>query len=98
MPWYVPLLPILIMIGCVMSYMTYQSTGLWMHLLMLGFGVLMLPVTLMMVLFFRDPERAIGEGVVAPADGVVTEVSEVKLPNRDIEAKGKFQFIKNQHL
>ena len=42
-------------------------------------GVLFFMVTLavaMVVWFFRDPDREIGMGVVAPADGVVTGVEE----------------------
>lgn len=43
-------------------------------------GVLFFMVTLavvMVVWFFRDPDRDIGVGVVAPADGVVTGVEEL---------------------
>lgn len=39
-------------------------------------GALFLLATLFLANFFRDPERPIGEGVVSPADGVVTEVRE----------------------
>ena len=36
-------------------------------------GVLLL-VTGFFIVFFRDPERVIAQGIVAPADGVVTEI------------------------
>jgi len=41
---------------------------LWfLSFVFLGIGILIL-------LFFRDPERELSEGIVAPADGVVTEI------------------------
>jgi phosphatidylserine decarboxylase len=48
----------------------------------LRFGFLFLSIVLVLLsvvllIFFRDPERAIGAGVVAPADGVVREISKV---------------------
>ena len=35
-------------------------------------------LTLFLANFFRDPERALGEGLVSPADGKVTEVREAE--------------------
>ena len=39
-------------------------------------AVPVLAVALLMLNFFRDPERAPGEGMVAPADGVVQSIDE----------------------
>jgi len=44
----------------------------WFFLIVIGFIFLFTGVLL--GLFFRDPERRIGEGVVSPADGKVTRV------------------------
>lgn len=40
------------------------------------FGALL--ATVFLANFFRDPERPLGEGIVSPADGVVTEVREAE--------------------
>ena len=33
-----------------------------------------LGIAILFILFFRDPEREIAEGIVAPADGIVTDI------------------------
>jgi phosphatidylserine decarboxylase len=48
------------------------AAGLWTA------GALAVLLTLFLANFFRDPERAIAEGIVSPADGVVTEVREAE--------------------
>jgi phosphatidylserine decarboxylase len=39
-------------------------------------GALILVSFIPVLAFFRDPERTIGEGVVSPADGIVTRIEE----------------------
>jgi phosphatidylserine decarboxylase len=41
-------------------------------------GVVVLLFGLLFVVFFRDPERAIAEGVCSPADGVVSRIEETE--------------------
>jgi phosphatidylserine decarboxylase len=45
---------------------------LWLPLI----SILFLLIFLFFIIFFRDPEREIGEGIVAPADGKLTIVEE----------------------
>ncbi|KYK30202.1 hypothetical protein AYK20_04440 [Thermoplasmatales archaeon SG8-52-1] len=44
----------------------------------LFFGVLLLLKTVLFLIFFRDPDRIIGKGVVASADGKIREITDVK--------------------
>ena len=32
---------------------------------------------MLLIIFFRDPDRKIGEGIVAPADGKIREISKL---------------------
>lgn len=54
----------------------------------------LLAVSVLVLAFFRDPERRIGEGVVSPADGVVTR-AEVK---RGRAVVSVFMNIHNVHV
>jgi phosphatidylserine decarboxylase len=44
------------------------------HLLVVVLGFALLIIVIILSLFFRDPERKVGEGVVSPADGKVVRV------------------------
>jgi phosphatidylserine decarboxylase len=44
----------------------------------LGLAALLLLLALFLLNFFRDPERAPGEGIVSPADGVVQRIEEAE--------------------
>jgi len=41
-------------------------------------GVILLVLTLFFLIFFRDPDRSFGDGVVAVADGVIREITNVE--------------------
>jgi phosphatidylserine decarboxylase len=43
---------------------------------LLPISIIFLLITLFLLIFFRDPEREIGEGIVAPADGRLTVIEE----------------------
>jgi len=51
------------------AILTFTSEVPHHYWLALGFTIL----TFVLVLFFRDPERPIGEGIISPADGRVVE-------------------------
>jgi phosphatidylserine decarboxylase len=44
----------------------------------LFFAVLLLLKTVIFLIFFRDPDRVIGKGIVASADGKIREITDVK--------------------
>jgi phosphatidylserine decarboxylase len=58
----------------VRSYLE-PSTPAWYGLLLMLIGLGGLLFAAILILFFRDPDRAPGEGVVSPADGRVARVS-----------------------
>ena len=51
--------------------------------------------TCILVVFFRDPERNIGHGIVAVADGVIREISKVK--DKDVGECTKISTFMNIH-
>jgi phosphatidylserine decarboxylase len=58
--------------------------ALWLHPAWWALTGIVLPVWLFIVSFFRDPQRAIPadpDVLVSPADGVVTHVDEVEMPD-----------------
>ena len=46
--------------------------------ILLGLSLLLLLCFLFLLIFFRDPERRVGKGVVSPADGKIIKVDEVE--------------------
>lgn len=57
-------------------------------------GAILAALALFLAVFFRDPERAIGDGIVAPADGVVQGIREAGVYDR-IEI---FMNVHNVHV
>ncbi|HEX17723.1 MAG TPA: phosphatidylserine decarboxylase [Thermoplasmatales archaeon] len=43
--------------------------------------VLILILTIFVMIFFRDPERRVGEGIVSPADGRIIDINEIDDPD-----------------
>ena len=41
-------------------------------------SVFLFILTLFFVMFFRDPERKIGKGIVSPADGIIRDIYDVE--------------------
>lgn len=55
------------------------SAGLFLitdSIYFLGLSMLLITIFIPVLLFFRDPERRIGEGVICPADGKVMSIEE----------------------
>jgi len=52
-------------------------------------------MTILFLVFFRDPERNIGNGIVAPADGKIREISKIK--DEDIGECTKISTFMNLH-
>jgi phosphatidylserine decarboxylase len=48
----------------------------FMLLWLLPISIIFLIITIFFIIFFRDPVREIGEGIVAPADGKLTVIEE----------------------
>jgi phosphatidylserine decarboxylase len=71
-PIFILLFPVLLVVTAVLWYTAELSLAspLWIVL------VLLLPLTFLVIYFFRDPERPTAEGLVAPAHGKVLGVKE----------------------
>ncbi len=54
----------------------YLSEGFFKMIFVIG-GIFLFLLIVLLFIFFRDPERKIGAGVVAVADGVIREISEI---------------------
>ncbi len=75
-------------------------------LLGIGFAIISLPITLFMLLFFRDPNRQAdrkefpANEFVSPADGTVTDISDIDEPKIGGRAKkiGIFMSVFNVHV
>jgi len=75
-PWFfIPIVPVVLL--SLVAYLMRAGPVLAVALvyLFLGFFVF---VEVLMFVFFRDPERPIGKGIISAADGVVTRVVENK--------------------
>lgn len=48
----------------------------WLSLWFLAVFIPMFCVLVFFLIFFRDPERTIGEGIIAPADGKIRDIKE----------------------
>jgi phosphatidylserine decarboxylase len=74
-------------------------TNSWLSLFLLLLSVFFFLISCVLVVFFRDPERTIGEGVVAVADGKIREIA----PLNDSDVGGclrvsTFMNIQNVHV
>lgn len=70
-PAWIWALPIVIVTLAAVAYLLFKD------LTVLTVLIILLVLTLPLLLFFRDPERTIGEGIVSPADGKVRKVGTV---------------------
>jgi phosphatidylserine decarboxylase len=74
------------------------SDGL-IHYAFLGVALLGLIGVVLLVVFFRDPDRRIGDGLVAAADGVITGIDRIDDPDVGPCFWIKtFMFIQNVHV
>ncbi len=64
-------------------------------ILTLLFGI----ITVLLTVFFRDPERAVGTGVVSPADGIIREIrTDTDSDSGDCIVVSIFMNIHNVHV
>jgi phosphatidylserine decarboxylase len=66
-----------LIIGIFFTILSIVFRGL-MSSIFLFFSVIIFLKTGFFLLFFRDPKRKIGKGIVAPADGRIREICEIK--------------------
>jgi phosphatidylserine decarboxylase len=71
--WILPPI-ILSLIFCVLSF--FYDENITIILIFISF--LLFVIFCFFIIFFRDPDRKIGDNIVAPADGIVRDVSLVK--------------------
>jgi phosphatidylserine decarboxylase len=68
----------LVTLACAIVAVVFQGLLQWVSGAVSVLGVI---GVVLLVVFFRDPDRVLGEGVIAVADGVITEISEVVDPD-----------------
>jgi phosphatidylserine decarboxylase len=73
---------------------TLFSNGLT-KIISLLMTIILLLLSFILLLFFRDPQRIIGEGIVAVADGVIREIS--KETDEDVGTSTKISTFMNIH-
>jgi phosphatidylserine decarboxylase len=78
--------PMLIGIGLSVMGILYDTRTLYL------FGGLFILLSLFFMIFFRDPARTIGGGIVSPADGKVVDV------NRGLNRVSIFMGVLNVHV
>lgn len=82
------------LIGCffvILSLILKELLGI----LFLFISVILFLMTILFLIFFRDPGRDIGNGIVAPADGKIREISQLK--DNDIGECTKISTFMNVH-
>jgi len=75
---------LLFLLGIIADFLLIYLPALVLFLL----GLVFLLFTVLLLLFFRDPDREIGEDIVAPADGKIVKIKETN--DKDI---GKCYFV-----
>jgi len=59
------------------------------------FSILFVLITILLIVFFRDPERTVGSDVVSPADGFIREITKEK--DKDVGNCVKISIFMNIH-
>ncbi len=62
------------------------------------FSCILLLLAVLFLFFFRDPERTIGKGIVAPADGRIRAITTTTEHNRSYTCISTFMNIHNVHV
>ncbi|UCD12903.1 MAG: phosphatidylserine decarboxylase [Thermoplasmatales archaeon] len=75
-------------------FLTFYTNGMLKYVAY-SLSILSLFISLVLLLFFRDPHRKIGNGIVAVADGVIREI--VKVDDEDVGASTKISTFMNIH-
>jgi len=75
---------LLFLLGIIADFLLIYLPALVLFLL----GLVFLLFTVLLLLFFRDPDREIGEDIVAPADGKIVKIKETN--DKDV---GKCYFV-----
>lgn len=61
----------------IVSLLSFFMTGLVQRMLIF-FSLVFALISILLVVFFRDPDRKVGNGIVAVADGIIRDVNTVK--------------------
>ena len=91
-------------IACMLVFIAFTLGGILVTVTILQalFSFLFLLgclLLLVLLIFFRDPERMIGEGIVAAADGVIREITTVQDPDIGSCTKiSTFMNLQNVHV
>ncbi len=90
-PRWIPWMPLLCYaaLGYTMGLIWQGHRAFYVYTMLIVF-VLLCGLFTMFLLFFRDPERTPGEGIVAPADGKVIKAEESEGPKGH---KGKYSLV-----
>jgi phosphatidylserine decarboxylase len=62
------------------------------------FSIIFLTLILLLLIFFRDPERKIGKDIIAVADGKIREISDITQNNNQWIRISTFMNIHNVHV
>jgi phosphatidylserine decarboxylase len=87
-------IPGVILLALYFAFFNYEIS-----IVLLFIGIILILLTIFFIMFFRDPERKIGKGVVAVADGKVRDISE--LNEKDIGeciCISTFMNVQNAHV
>lgn len=87
-----PIVILIIVIFSIIIFQFYNTASLFL-------SILFFIITILFIIFFRDPNRIIGNGIVSPADGYIRDI--YKLRDNDIgECKvvSIFMNIHNVHV
>jgi phosphatidylserine decarboxylase len=76
-----PLIIFIIFVLLTIFYQSYQNQFIFI-------SIVSILLTILLIIFFRDPERNIGNGIVAPADGYIRSIYQI-----DDEDIGKAKVI-----
>ena len=63
---------LIIVLISIISFITVK------HFILLVSSIIFFVITIFFIIFFRDPDRIIGEGFVSPADGRIQEIRKMK--------------------
>ncbi|MBU0498028.1 MAG: phosphatidylserine decarboxylase [Candidatus Thermoplasmatota archaeon] len=90
-------------VATIALFMLLSATGIlffsgFMQLISIFFSLFFAVSTFLFILFFRDPERPVGTGIVAVADGYIQDISEVMENGFSWVRVATFMNIHNVHV
>lgn len=84
-------------IGCVLLFISL-FVGVVLASITVFFSFVLLILTILFLLFFRDPERTVGEGIVAPADGTIRSITTTTENKQSYTCISTFMNVHNVHV